>query len=163
MLSCPICVFLKSLPIFIVLMVDTWKKLKCEAHIAKPSQRDATPPVQNRSVTSQYPARKLMLSYSPTPSPPASHSQGGVNCNPLWACAQLSLITPRWPPAALLGRAANILRFCTRSDFALTQTKTAAPNSQSELDRNLISDQTLSQQPTKAGQILAARSISLDC
>ena len=98
--------------------LDTWKKLKCEAHIAKPSQRDATSPVQNRSVTSQYRARKLMLSYTPTPSPPASHSQGGVNCNPLWACAQLSLITPRWPPAALLGRAANILRFCTRSDFA---------------------------------------------
>ena len=130
----------------------------------KPSQRDASPAVQNRSVTSQYQARKLMLSYTPTPSPPASHSQGGVNCNPLWACAQLSLITPRWPPAALLGRAAKILRFCTRSDFALTtQTKTAAPSSQSELDRNLISDQTLSQQPTKAGQILAARSISLDC
>ena len=145
-------------------MVDTWKKLKCEAHIAKLSPRDASPPVQNRSVTSQYPAGKLMLSYTPTPSPPASHSQGGVNCNPLWACAQLSLITPRWPPAALLGRAANILRFCTRSDFALTtQTKTAGPSSQSESDRNLISDQTLSQQPTKAGQILAARSISLDC
>ena len=77
-----------------------------------------SPPVRNRSVTSQYPAGKLMLSYTPTTSPPASHSQGGVNCNPLWGCAQLSLITPRWPPAALLGRAANILRFCTRSDFA---------------------------------------------
>ena len=75
-------------------------------------------PVRNRSVTSQYPGLKLMLSYTPAPPPPPPPPPisvlGGVNCNPLPQCTKLSLITPRWQGG---GGAVQIFRpgFCTRT------------------------------------------------